>query len=311
MDKIKNYLTDEYVLFAPKRMGRPNDFKFKPFTKVTDTNSCAFCAENKHLLETILYESGDKKCVIIKNKYPALTSKNSSHEVIIDSVEHNVAFCKNRLEDMFTVIDGIRHREKVHLDNEQIRVVQVFKNNGVYAGASMEHSHMQLMALDYTPKKIETISNNMTKHKVEEGECYHCSLIEGEEKFTVYQNETFDAIVKTDSLMAYTIDFVPKRHFSNICDLNDQEIVDFCKSLKTVYRAVSQVISSVNYNIVFYSSPKGEDGKTNEDFHFFVQFVPRLHGFAGFEIATNNYINSVVPSSYARRLKNRIRRICM
>ncbi len=310
MDKIINYLTEDCVLFAPKRLARPNDFRYKPFKKITNTSDCAFCIENKHMLEQIIYESDNKKCIILKNKFPALTSENSSHEVIIDSTDHNKSFCQCPIEDMVTVIDGLKRREKEHFANENTRLVQIFKNHGLYAGASMEHSHMQLMAIDYIPRKIETISKNMTKHRIEEGGCYLCTLEEGVEKFTVYHNETFEAIVKLDTLMSYTVDFLPRRHFSNISDMTDEEVLGFCKALKTVYYAIEKANASVNYNIIFYSSPRNEKG-VNEDFHFFVQFVPRIHGFAGFEVATNNYINSVVPDKYAKKLENIIKRSSM
>ncbi len=301
MNRIKNYLTDEVVLLAPKRTDRPHDFKLRPIERFNDDSKCAFCEKNKELLAEILYESLDKNCLIVANKYPAVANI-CSHEVIIDSKHHDVLFHENDLKVMESVIKGLIHREKIHFDNENIKCVQIFKNFGLYAGASLEHSHMQLIALDYIPFKLQVISSNMTKHFTQNNSCYICSLKEDVDIFTFYENNYFKACTKLDTLMSYTVDILPKRHINTLSQMTDEEITGFCDSLKKSITAISNIIPNLNYNIIFNSSPI--DDRINEHYHFYVQIIPRIYGFAGFEIATSNYINSIDPKEYSNKLKN-------
>lgn len=300
MDKITNYLTGQTVLFAPDRMKRPQDFIYRPIEKNQNYDNCVFCAHNKHMLTDIIFEDEDCNCIIIKNKYPALTSENSSHEVVIDSKNHNLSFFENEEEHMAIVIRALIDREKCLYNNKNIKLVQIFKNNGHYAGASLEHSHLQIMALDYIPSKINTISKNMTKYTKEHNCCYICSLEEGKDIFTFYENDSFKAVTKLDTLMSYTIDILPKRHINVLSEMNDDEIIDFCRTIKKTINAIKNIIPNLNYNISFFGSPN--DKRINEDYHFFLQIVPRIYGFAGFEISTGDFVNSILPKDYRDKL---------
>ncbi len=303
MIKIKNFLTNEYVLIAPSRVNRPHDFKDVNFTHAEV--ECPFCDYFESEIDGVLYESEDKTCLIVKNKYPAVDGIDSSHEVVIDGKDHEMSFHDINIEYMAKVFKGIIEREKILLSGEKIETVQVYKNNGAKAGASLMHSHMQIVALDYVPVRLQTISNNMSKYRTDSGNCYICSLTEGEEIFTFHENETFRATTKFDTTMSNTVDIFPKRHIRNFSDFSDEDIIGLCDALKVSIKAISKAIDSVNYNILFYSSPMIKN-KLNDDFHFYVQIVPRVYGFAGFELATGCFINSVDPKKYCEKLKKAI-----
>ncbi len=305
MDRIKNYLTKDIVLLAPKRLERSNDFKNNKIKSNCSEEDCVFCVQNRGSLENIVFESDDKKAVVIKNKYPAITENIGFHEVIIDSLCHNVNFGFISQDDMKSVFYSIINRVEHFYKNEKVAYVQIFKNSGVHAGASKEHSHMQLMAVDYVPRKIETISRNMTKHKDDKDNCYLCTLIEGKQKFTVYENEYFSAVTMIDTLMSYTIDIIPKRHFNILSEMTLQEVKGLCDVIRVIFPSVDKIIDDLNYNILFYQSPR-VNNELNKDFHCFIQIVPRIYGFAGFELSTNNYINSTEPRAYAKKLKENI-----
>ncbi len=305
MDRIRNYLTNDIVLIAPKRLERTNDYKNNKIESCCNEEDCVFCMHNRNELENIVFESEDKKCIFIKNKYPAIEENVGFHEVIIDSVYHNINFGFIELQDMISVIDSIAKRVLYYYDKKEVAYVQIFKNSGVYAGASKEHSHMQLITTDYVPQKIETISNNMSKHVTDHGNCYICSLAENKEKFTIYENDFFSAVTMADTLMSYTIDVIPKRHIRLLSEMTEEEKSGICDVLKKVFPAIDKIIDNLNYNILFYQSPKNDKG-INKDFHFFIQIVPRIYGIAGFELSTNNYINSVDSKKYAMKVMRNI-----
>lgn len=303
MNKIKNYLTQQVVLIAPDRLKRPNDYK-GDISEDEKINNCPFCKNNRNELSQLLYKSENESCIILKNKFPATETPNTSHEVIIDSNNHNIAFHDNSIEDMKSVFEGIKLREQELFLNENVKCIQIFKNYGDLSGASLHHSHMQLVSLDYIPKKLQIISDNMSKYKTEYNKCYICDLEESIDIFTVYENETFKIVVKADSLMCYTVDILPKRHISIFNDLTNAENTDLCKCIKVAINAINEIKKDFSYNFIFYTSPR--DNKINGDYHMFVQIVPRLYKYAGFEISTNDYINSVDAKKYGEILKDLI-----
>lgn len=301
MHKIKNYLTEQVVLMAPDRLQRPNDYK-KNYSENEKIDNCPFCKNNRNELKKLLYKNENESCVIVKNKFPAIDTKDTSHEVIIDSNDHFKLFHNNDIDDMKSVFLGIKFREQELFLNQNVKYIQVFKNHGDLSGASLEHSHMQLICLDYVPKKMQIMSDNMTKYKKQNNKCYICDLKEGEDIFTVYQNETFKVVVKSDSLMCYTLDILPKRHIRIFSDLTEAECADLSKCIKVSVNAINEVKKDFSYNMMFYTSPRDND--VNDDYHMFVQIVPRLYKYAGFEISTNEFINSVDAKEYACNLKN-------
>lgn len=299
----KNFLTENIVLVSPKRDKRPTNFKKVKHEKSKNRADCSFCIENRHTVTEPLYESDDKNCRIILNKYPFCIGDNQTNEVVIDSLDHFKMFHENEVLEMASVIKGIIVREKIHFENENVKCVAVFKNEGQDAGMSLEHSHSQIAVLDFVPPRIKNISDNFTKYKNENAKCYICSLKENVDKFTFYENDSFFACTRLDTVMQNTIDIIPKRHLNKLSDFTDCEILDYCKCLKEVTDKMLTLFDNPSFNVIYNSSPRLDD-KFNDDFHFFVQIIPRFGQFAGFELLTNCFVTSSSPFELAKMLKN-------
>lgn len=301
----KNFLTENVVLVSPKRDERPTNFKKMKHKKSEDTSNCSFCICNSHTLTKPLYESDDKSCRIVLNKYPFCIGENCTNEVVIDTLDHSKMFHETDLSQMISVIKGLIAREKIHFENENVKTVAIFKNEGQDAGMSLEHSHTQIAVIDFVPPRIENISNNFTKYKIEnkDNNCYICSLKENIDKFTFYENDSFFACTRFDTVMQNTIDIIPKRHLNKLSDFTDCEISDYCKCLKEVTCKVLTLFDNPSFNVLYNSSPRIDD-KFNDDFHFFVQIIPRYGQFAGFELLTNCFVTSSSPFELAEMLKN-------
>ena len=91
----------------------------------------------------------------------------------------------------------------------------IFKNSGSMAGASLAHSHSQLIALPIIPKRLSeeiTGSLNYYKHR---DRCVFCDIVaqESEERQRViYENAHFIAISPFASRFPFETWILPKRH---------------------------------------------------------------------------------------------------
>lgn len=302
MDLYKNFLKGNTVFVATDRMGRPNDFKKEKNTRTIKEN-CAFCNNNIDSLTDILYQN--ENVLILKNKYPAVLMEHSSHEVIIDSREHLLSFHETDIQKMVDVLYGIIAREKEIFKDEKVKSFHVFKNEGVGAGTSIEHSHAQIVALPIVSDKTNQINSKFNEYYEKNKACYFCTLKENDDIFTFYENDSFKAFCKNDDVLSNTVTILPKRHINKFSDLTDDEITDFAKIIKIVTYAIGEVIDNFSFNMVYYVSPK-IDGKFNDNFHFFLEIIPRHGNFGGFEFSTGAFVNSAISSDFSKKLKDTI-----
>jgi hypothetical protein len=78
-----------------------------------------------------------------------------AHEVVIEGPEHSTDLSDLSLEHLTDVLTAYRERVlDLHRDR-RFRYVLIFKNHGSGAGATLEHTHTQLIATPIVPKSIQ------------------------------------------------------------------------------------------------------------------------------------------------------------
>jgi UDPglucose--hexose-1-phosphate uridylyltransferase len=194
---------------------------------------------------------------------------------------------------------AIQHRFNELFEDKRSAYVQVFKNQGMDAGASQSHSHWQITSLCVIPVKMEHILQVLKNYYYENGECYFCDLKFGSR--VVEENEDFTVYLPADGKFAYGMDILPKKHISSISDFTDAQLKNLGIALRNAVKRLVSVTPGVCYNVCFYSAPKGYE--YDKYFHFYVQIIPRIGHMAGFEFSTGCYINSVLPEDGAKTLR--------
>ena len=83
-----------------------------------------------------------------------------SHDVVVETPEHSMTLACMPESSILHVLLTYKLRVQQLASNEIIKYVQVFKNHGVTAGASMRHSHSQIIGLLIVPITVECRLNN-------------------------------------------------------------------------------------------------------------------------------------------------------
>lgn len=293
----KNYLTGEHIFFSQSRGNRPLNFKESPMEDIS-VDKCPFCPENEYMTPKRIYSTNDEKIRIVSNKYPFVEASEqyfSEHDVVIDTPFHNQKIenysCKHIKELMITIKSRQEELEK----NENVKYVQVFKNNGAYAGASQPHSHWQITALPILPEKIEKMSKAFCKY-IDENKKYFFENCDS--KYIIEENKYFRVFCPWDSKFSYEIDIAPLKHTFSIKIMSDEELENLGFAIQNAIKRLQSVCGNISFNICFYSSPANE--YANDKFSFFVQIIPRIGNMAGFEFSTGCFINSVYPEKAAK-----------
>ena len=115
---------------------------------------------------------------VVPNKYPIVgDGVPGAHEVVILSPQHHADLGILSVEACIEVLLALRDRARFHLDRGHV-YAQPFVNHGKAAGASIQHPHAQLVALDFVPPKVEARVKGFTvdaftrnqEHLVDDGD---------------------------------------------------------------------------------------------------------------------------------------------
>ncbi len=74
-----------------------------------------------------------------------------AHEVIVETPDHQSTLARLSERSMEDVFWAFRDRMLDLKNDKRFRYILIFKNHGDAAGASLEHTHSQLIALPIVP----------------------------------------------------------------------------------------------------------------------------------------------------------------
>lgn len=311
----KDYLTDDYVVIAKERAKRPDQFNSQE-TK-SDPSNCPFCPENENMLPGVIEESGNPWRVrAVPNKFRAVEEQGNpnletdnefytyssafgTHEVIIETPKHGVEINELAIDHIVEIIKMYIKRIQFNISNSGIVYPALFKNKGVKAGASIAHSHSQLISYNIIPKKILEITKKSKEYFDSAGHCPYCNIIRKELNSYrhIYDDGRFFVYSPYASEYPMQFNLIPKRHLSSILDLNNEEITSLAENLKK-YLSKLETIGNPSYNILFNNFYESKEYS-----HFEIIVAPRLTTWAGFEKLTGTIINPLPPEDAAKFYK--------
>ena len=162
----RGILDNSQVIIARERSNRPMD-KISEDSYILDdeeyNKTCPFCRGNeKYIEEETERISEDNKWIVksVKNKYPIIDDNEinqikGDHEVIIETYKHNGNFFNMTEEEFYNVLIIYKNRFDALSKKENIKYVCLFKNYLRKAGASLIHSHSQILSLPVIPIELE------------------------------------------------------------------------------------------------------------------------------------------------------------
>lgn len=318
----KDYILDRYVIISKERSKRPLLICEKP-PAADDRTKCPFDPGHEHMLFGIINEikKGDDWIIrVVPNKFSAVSlegdpeiktdnkfytyaSAYGFHEVIIETPDHETELEELPVEHIQGILKTFVWRIKELNDREHIKYVSLFKNRGLEAGASLKHSHSQIIAYNVKPSWISDELLKVYEYFVKNESCPYCEIIEREKTSDrrAFENESFVAFAPYASRFPYEIWIFPKKHYSNISNLKNEELFNLASMLKSILMQLDK-LGYPPYNLKIHNAqPAGEF------FHFHIEISPRLSVWAGFELETGTVINTVAPEDAAKFYRGEIK----
>jgi len=318
-------VSGRWVIISVERGKRPSDFPARFHTR--RGGFCAFCEGNEYTTPPEIYAvrpEGSKPNTpgwslrVVPNKFPALTIEGEiqktaegiydkmnglgAHEVIIETPDHNMTLSDLPLKQVEDILTAF-HKRIIDLQRDKrLKYVLIFKNEGDAAGASLEHSHSQLIALPIVPRVVEQEMENAMRYFDYKERCIFCDIIHMEiltRTRLISENEDFVSIAPFASPSPFEIMILPRRHESNYRP--DSKLYLLAEILRKTLRQLDRVLGRPPYNMMIHTAPLRTEN--NEYYHWHIEIKPRLTTMAGFEWGSGFYINPTPPEEAAKFLR--------
>ena len=307
----KDPLFERWALIAEARGKRPTDFAVKHAGEKKQEGICYFCPGNEHLTPPEISRISEKGKWVIRcfpNKFPAVSRDSPNaygyHEVIAETDKHGASFSELSAGHIKKVLDMYASRLSALRRDREIKYVMIFKNEGEEGGASLSHSHTQVIALARVPPVIEDEIRAQKDYKRAHRKCALCELAKNEKtgpRF-IYENDEFVCFAPFASRFSFETWILPKKHLSCITQLSDKQKLALAHALKSSLGKLDKLLNKPPYNYLVHIAPEAR-GREYGNFHFHIEICPRFGKWAGFEFGSGIVINSMPPETAARALR--------
>jgi len=323
----KDPILGRWIIISKERGKRPTDFIVeRPSTK---GGFCPLCPGNEKTTPPEVLSYGDQPHAantpgwtlrVVPNKYPALVIEGDldkageglydkmngigAHEVVIETPNHDESFTYLPPERMVRVFFAFRDRLIDLAHDPRFRYVMVFKNHGKAAGASLEHSHSQLVALPILPRMIVSELAGSKEYYQYKERCVFCDIIHQERREgirVVCENDLFIVVTPFAPRSPFEMWVLPKRHSSAYINMDDEAFHQLSLIFSECLRRLDACIKDAPYNFVLHTAPLRS--QPLEHFHWHFEIVPKLTQIAGFEWGSGFYINPTPPEEAAKYLR--------
>lgn len=322
----QNIITGDWVVIAPERAKRPQDFIIPKSVKVADKSKCLFCIGSDGYKENKkVHNATSENIYVIENRYPAFVEnkKNASVRSFYPEEgfyrarpsvgDHEVLVVKDHDKNVFTfgvtimteLLEMMRSRYIWIKEHKEVVSIVPIYNHGAEAGASIDHPHAQIFASGIVANTVERERHGAEKYYGVNGACVFCDLIAHElhEKIRIVEeNEDFLAATFYAARFPFEIWVYPKKHESQFELTSKKSIKSLAEILCATLLNLDKTLDNPPLNMYIHTLPTISEDSAS--FHWHLEITPRVSNFGGFELGSDVVIDVMSPEEAADYLRN-------
>jgi len=325
----KDPITGTWVIISEERKKRPKYYQIVVDKDLSMPENCPFCPGNEAMTppETYALRPGPSRpngpgwdLRVVPNKFPALRIEGElrksgegfydkisgigAHEVIIETPQHPRDRADIDSTQIKNTLLAAKYRVLDLKKDTRFKYIMVFKNFGPTAGATLSHSHTQLIALPVVPLRVQEEIDGARAHFALKERCIFCDIIHYEsevDRRLLMENEHFIVLAPYAPRFSFELAVYPKRHNPSFESTPDPELESLSSILSETLARVARLLNKPDYNLIIHNAPC--QNNVGEYYHWHIEFMPVLARAAGFEWGTGFYINPISPEESAQALK--------
>ena len=331
-------LSGRAVFVAPARAERPREESLA---------ACPFCAGNEALTpHEVLRSPADRTLPwlarIIPNRYPVVVDRghhapdglvdgptaaptaaptarsprpaHGIHDVVVESPRHDTSILEIDPLAWRASWQLVRDRLGQLSERDDLAWGMVFKNSGPAAGASLDHVHSQLVALDFVPPVI--LAKLATGAG---GDPFEAIICEAEsERRVVATTADLVAFVSPAPRQPLETWILPRQPGPWFHAAGPEVVAGLAIFLREVVARIERAAPGAEFNWWLHQAPfsphsertralppgcRAWEGDVPAGWRWHVEIVPRISPLAGFELGIGCHISIMSPEESARRLQ--------
>jgi UDPglucose--hexose-1-phosphate uridylyltransferase len=237
-----------------------------------------------------------------------------AHEIIVETRDHNRTLAQMSDEEIERVLDAYAQRAMDLKKDSRFKYVTIFKNQGEQAGEEWTHSHSQLTATTFVPRRILYELRSARQWYRERERCVFCDILRQEirqMKRIVDNVGDCYAFCPYASRVPYEIWLISRNHNYQFETPGPGENRRHLASLLgRTLRRLMQVTSS--YHMVLHTAPNTlqTKGELSEywrtiagDYHWHFEILPIVEQRSKSYSIKEVYFNGILPEDAAERLR--------
>ena len=316
-------LADRTVFVAPRRADRPFDLDSRGPSPAA---ACPFCAGNESMTpqESMRLPEGTAAAWhvrIIPNRFPAVEELSSApgvaaaagggsrpahgvHEVVIESPTHVASILGIEPARWRDAWELCRRRLASLADRDDLAWATVFKNSGAAAGASLEHLHSQLIALDFVHPAMQAKLAAAARAADAFGDLL--TRAEADERIVAEAGDLVALVppAPRQPCETWIVPRGPERHFHVT---SPARVAAIAALTRQIVGGLDRLVPGAAYNWWLHQAPfdrfLAAHAAAAGGWRWHLEILPRLSGLAGFELGTGCHITTASPRDSARRLR--------
>src|SRR5678810_467848 len=181
-----------------------------------------------------------------------------AHEVIIETPRHDVTMATMGDAAVEQVLWAFQERVRDLKQDRRFRYIIIFKNHGAAAGASLDHSHSQLIALPIVPREVRDEVDGAKAHFDAKERCVFCDILRQETRDghrLIAENADIVAIAPYAPRFPFETWLLPRRHEANFENSPRHEYASLARLLGDILRRINRSLGSPPYNLLIHTAP--------------------------------------------------------
>ncbi len=261
---------------------------------------------------------------VVPNKFPALEIEGTldrrgeglydkmngvgAHEVVIEGPDPDQQLADQPVERIQQVLIAWCERMRDLRKDPRLRYAQVFKNHGAGAGATLHHSHSQIIATPIIPRMVQEELDGARRYYELKERCVFADILDQEMaeengKRIISTTARFVALAPFAPRFPFETWILPRQRRASYHMISDpDEFLDLARILKDTLQRLDAALDRPPYNLVLHTAPLSDDDLPY--FHWHLEIMPKLTRVAGFEIGSGFYINPTPPEDAAQFLRS-------
>jgi len=294
---LRDPLTGEPVLIAPARAARPNDVR-----RPAGREGCPFCPGNEARTppEVLAVRPGggpsNTSGWLVRafpNRYPALAPEEGVHEVIANSPRHVARLSDLTDEEASRAVGGWAARLDAVARDPRGLWPFLFLNQGAAGGASLQHTHAQLVGLPFAPPRLVA-----REHAFAEADrCPICADMADDAARIIAAAEGLVAWCPRVPTLTGAVRVAPAEHAPDWGAGLDRGALG--RTLRHLACRIADALGGDALNLWLHQRRPAGTGS----FHWHIDLVPRLGTLAGLELGAGVLALTRSPEAIASLLR--------